>query len=82
MKTKGIAYLLWALCFVGFCGAHRFYTGRWGTGILWFLTGGLLLVGQIVDLFLIPGQVRSTNYEDQLEMRQTERRVEDDRRRF
>lgn len=48
------AYLLWCLCFVGICGMHRVYTGRFWSGVLWFFTGGLLLVGQIVDLFLIP----------------------------
>ena len=56
--TPGIAYLLWCLCFIGFCGIHRFYSGRWVTGLIWVLTGGLLLIGQIVDLFLIPGQTR------------------------
>ena len=53
-----VAYLLWCLCFVACCGIHRFYTGRWITGLIWFFTGGLLLVGQIVDLVLIPGQCR------------------------
>ena len=56
--SRGIAYLLWLLCFTGFFGVHRFYTGRWVTGLIWIFTGGLLLVGQIVDLFLIPGQCR------------------------
>ncbi|QDU33723.1 TM2 domain protein [Poriferisphaera corsica] len=50
------AYLLWCLCFIGLCGIHRFYSGRWVTGIIWILTGGLLLIGQIIDLFLIPSQ--------------------------
>jgi len=54
--NPGIAYLLWCLCLVGFCGIHRFYSGRWFTGLIWVCTAGLLLVGQIVDLFLIPSQ--------------------------
>ncbi|MCP1198169.1 NINE protein [Notoacmeibacter sp. MSK16QG-6] len=75
MKTKGIAYLLWALCLFGVCGIHRFYTGRWVTGIIWFFTVGLLGIGQIIDLFLIPGQVRSANLDDQMEAIMTEKRV-------
>ena len=49
--SKAIGYLLWI---VGFTGSHRFYYGRPLTGALWFFTGGLLLIGWIVDLFLIP----------------------------
>ena len=54
--NPGVAYLLWLLIFVGFGGIHRFYTGRWITGLIWLFTGGLFLIGQIIDLFLIPGQ--------------------------
>lgn len=50
------AYLLWLLGFFGLAGLHRLYTGRLWTGLLWFFTGGLFLIGQIVDFFLIPGQ--------------------------
>nr|WP_146579595.1 TM2 domain-containing protein [Neorhodopirellula pilleata] len=46
-----IGYLFWV---IGFTGAHRFYFGKPLTGALWFFTGGLLLIGWIVDLFLIP----------------------------
>lgn len=46
-----VGYIFWVL---GFLGAHRFFFGKPLTGILWFFTGGLLLVGWIVDLFLIP----------------------------
>jgi hypothetical protein len=51
---------LWALLLAapgltGFplAGLHRFYVGKIGTGILWFLTGGLFLVGQIIDMIMI-----------------------------
>ena len=48
-------------------GASRLvYAGRWITGILWLLTGGLLWVGQLIDLFLIPGMIRQSNLEGQL----------------
>jgi TM2 domain-containing membrane protein YozV len=53
--SKTIGYLLWIF---GFFGAHRFYYGRKLTGILWFFTAGLFLIGWIVDLFLIPGMDR------------------------
>ena len=53
--SKIIGYLLWIF---GFMGAHRFYYGRQLTGTLWFFTLGLLFLGWIIDLFLIPGMDR------------------------
>ena len=50
--SKVIGYVLWIF---GFTGAHRFYYGKPITGTIWFFTLGLLFVGWIVDLFLIPG---------------------------
>jgi TM2 domain-containing membrane protein YozV len=50
--SKVMGYLLWIF---GFTGAHRFYYGRPVSGTIWFLTGGLFLIGWIIDLFLIPG---------------------------
>jgi TM2 domain-containing membrane protein YozV len=61
MYKSGTAYLLWLLCFVGLCGIHRFYCGKWISGLIWVFTGGLLLIGQIIDLFLIPGMVENAN---------------------
>jgi TM2 domain-containing membrane protein YozV len=61
MYKTGTAYLLWLLCFVGLCGIHRFYCGKWISGLIWIFTGGLLLVGQIIDLVLIPGMVERAN---------------------
>ncbi|KGO35691.1 membrane protein [Desulfobulbus sp. Tol-SR] len=46
-----VGYLLWL---VGFLGAHRFYYGRQISGTIYFFTLGLLFIGWIVDLFLIP----------------------------
>jgi serine/threonine protein kinase len=54
----GIAYLCWCACFFGLSGLHRFYLGRWITGLVWLFTFGLLFLGQLVDLFLIPMMTR------------------------
>lgn len=53
--SKVIGYLLWVL---GFMGAHRFYYGKPWTGTLYFFTFGLLFIGWIIDLFLIPSMDR------------------------
>jgi len=59
VRSVAIGYILWALG--GVLGIHRFYCGRIGTGILWFFTGGLLGIGWLVDVFLIPDLVREAN---------------------
>ncbi|MEN9261499.1 MAG: TM2 domain-containing protein, partial [Thermostichus sp. HHBFW_bins_43] len=57
----GPAYVLWFLGLFGICGAHRFYLGRWRTGLLWLCTLGLLGIGQLFDLIWIPVMVRQKN---------------------
>ena len=52
-KEKTIALILAILGVFGVAGIHRFYVGKIGTGILWLLTGGLLLIGTIVDIVKI-----------------------------
>ncbi|MFP5387127.1 MAG: TM2 domain-containing protein, partial [Bacteriovoracia bacterium] len=42
-----IAWLL--LTFLGMFGIHRFYLGKWITGIIWFFTGGFFLLGYLYD---------------------------------
>ena len=49
---KTIGYILWIF---GFTGSHRFYYGKPISGTIWFFTFGLLGVGWLIDLFLIPG---------------------------
>lgn len=56
-----MSYLLWLLGGFGVLGLHRFYLGRWVTGLIWLLTGGLLGIGAIIDLFVIPPMVRVEN---------------------
>ncbi len=53
-----IGYLLWIF---GFFGAHRFFYGKQITGTLYFFTLGILFIGWIIDLFLIPGMKRETD---------------------
>ena len=54
----GIGYVLWIF---GFMGAHRFYYGRPVSGTIWFLTFGLLGIGWLVDLVLMPSLDRSAD---------------------
>ena len=55
---KTIGYILWIF---GFTGSHRFYYGKPVTGTIYFFTLGLLLIGWIVDLFLIPSMDRQAD---------------------
>jgi len=61
MKDKTIAYLLWCGWLVGLGGLHRIYNGKYGTGFLWLFTWGLFGIGQVFDLFMIPGMVEDAN---------------------
>ena len=61
MRSSGMAYLLWCLGLLGICGIHRFYAGKPISGVIWLLTGGLLFIGQLVDLLLIPGMIAESN---------------------
>ncbi len=67
MKDTLVAYLL--LIFLGFTGAHRFYLGSTGMGLLYLCTCGLCGVGYWVDLFLVPGLVRVANLEYEMRSR-------------
>ena len=54
--SLAIGYVLWIF---GFMGAHRFYYGKPVSGTIWFFTVGLLFIGWIIDLFLMPSLERS-----------------------
>jgi TM2 domain-containing membrane protein YozV len=51
------------LTFLGVFGAHRFYLGRWGTGILYLLTGGFVLIGVVYDFLTLNSHVDERNRE-------------------
>lgn len=51
---KWVAFFL--CLFLGFLGAHKFYEGRIGTGLLYLFTLGSFLIGWIVDIFNILGK--------------------------
>lgn len=51
IRSKKTAALL--CFFLGVLGAHRFYVGKIGTGLLWLCTLGFGGIGMIVDLITI-----------------------------
>ena len=56
--------MLWIPGFlIYFAGFHRFYAGQVGMGLLYLFTGGLCLIGTIVDGFRIKTLVYNRNYE-------------------
>ncbi len=50
-KNKWVALLL--CTFLGFFGAHKFYEGKAGMGILYIFTGGLFFIGVVIDFLAI-----------------------------
>lgn len=54
-----IAWLL--LTFLGVFGIHRMYMGKWLTGILYLLTGGLLGFGYLYDFWTLNDQITILN---------------------
>ena len=58
-KSYNVSWVL--LTFVGIFGIHRFYLGKWLTGLLWLLTGGLLMLGVLYDYWTLNRQVDEVN---------------------
>lgn len=54
-----IAWLL--LVFIGPLGIHRMYQGKWLTGLLYLLTGGLFMLGVLYDYLSLNGQLSEQN---------------------
>ena len=65
-KSKGKAYLFWFIGLFGILGLHRFYLGRVGTGIGWLLSGGVLGLGALYDLFALSKMVEEQNMYNEL----------------
>jgi restriction system protein len=51
MKNKTTALLL--CIFLGYLGAHKFYEGKPGMGILYLLTSGIFGIGWIIDIIAL-----------------------------
>jgi TM2 domain-containing membrane protein YozV len=49
------------LTFVGVFGIHRIYMGKYLTGLIYFLTGGLFLVGILYDYWTLNDQIAAAN---------------------
>lgn len=54
-----IAWIL--LTFLGLFGVHRMYMGKWGTGILYLLTGAFLGIGYLYDYWTLNDQITVIN---------------------
>ena len=54
-----VAWIL--LTFLGAFGVHRFYMGKWGTGLIYLFTGGLLGIGILYDYWTLNSQVSELN---------------------
>ena len=54
--------LAWVLLtFLGLLGIHRLYMGKWLTGIVYLLTGGIFGVGYLYDFWTLNDQITLIN---------------------
>ena len=54
--------LAWILhTFFGVFGIHRMYMGKWISGVIYLLTGGLFLIGYIYDFWTLNDQISELN---------------------
>ena len=49
------------LTFLGWLGIHRFYMGKWFTGLLYMVSGGLLGIGILWDFLTLNEQLSDVN---------------------
>ena len=54
-----LAWIL--LTFLGWLGIHRFYMGKWITGLLYMVSGGLLGLGILWDFLTLNEQLSDVN---------------------
>ena len=47
LRNKWVSILL--CVFLGFLGGHKFYEGKGGLGVLYMCTGGLFIIGVVID---------------------------------
>ncbi len=52
-KSKMITLILCLIGFLGIAGLHRMYVGKVGSGVLHFFTGGICVIGTVIDLIAI-----------------------------
>lgn len=54
-KNIYVAYFIWLV--FGLFGGHRFYLGKYNSGVFYMLTFGGFVIGWLIDACLIPGWV-------------------------
>ncbi|RKQ97207.1 TM2 domain-containing membrane protein YozV [Kushneria sinocarnis] len=53
------------LTFLGALGIHRMYMGKWLTGIVYLLTGGLFMIGVLYDFWTLNDQLSMQHLREQ-----------------
>jgi hypothetical protein len=62
-KSIFVGYILWLLL-----GWHYAYQKKWGIQILFWITGGGLLIWWLIDIFRVPGMINNYNKDKAIEV--------------